>query len=128
MVLDYKKIIEKIAELLEKANDVNDSLELANDLKDKLEQILESLEKNPKIITTAELLVCLIETLGEKMPPVMSDFIKMYATALKSGINAATFLTCIRYNMLRKDRRLSHAEACKMAFLSSDNCIWCHLR
>lgn len=112
--------------LIELINEVLDNAELADEVRKKLEEMLRRLEeeREPEAIFWARLLSEFIEVLGDKMPPVISDFIKLYAEALRSGIGWAVYLTCIRYWMLR-EQGANHSQATRTANLDEEQAEWC---
>ncbi|MCP4322187.1 MAG: hypothetical protein GY787_10100 [Alteromonadales bacterium] len=118
--MNKDKIIELIKKLLE-------AKKLGDEIKKKLEDLLKHIEEGePTELIWARLLAEFIEQLGDKMPPVISDFIKAYATALKSGIGWAVYLTCIRYWMLR-EQGVDHESAANTASLDEKQSNWCRL-
>ncbi len=109
-----------------------DGYELGEDLRDELQKIIEKIDEyaesqaqgEPPAIFWARILSEFIESLGDRMPPVVSSFIELYAKALKEATGITTYLACIRYWMLRR-QGCSHDEAAYAASLTDENAVWC---
>ncbi len=122
-------LVERIRDLLGRLKEAydfgQDIADLLEELEERLDQYAEAEARGePEALFLARLLADFIESLGGKMPPVISDFIELYAKALKSGIEYTVYLACIRYWLLRQ-QGCSHEEAAAAASLSDENAVWC---
>lgn len=92
---------------------------------DEMERELQ--ERQPGELRWVRLLVKFLEIGRRRMPPVVRDFIKLYAKALESGAGMAGFLGCKRYEMLRA-QGASHEDAVSILGMDPDLAEWCRLR
>jgi hypothetical protein len=83
--------------------------------------------EEPDALFWARLLAEFLEIVRRRMPPVVRDFIKLYAQALRNGAGAAGFLGCKRYEMLRA-QGASHELAVSTLGMDPNFAQWCRLR
>lgn len=103
--------------------------DISDDLRKQIEDLINKLESGADETLAAEALAELLEKLGGKLPPIVSDFVAVYVKALGSGIAAAEWLQCKRYNALREPpNNMDDADAARTADLSPHDHAICRAR